>query len=305
MKDDKPIILFECKAAGASLDENHASQLFRYFTATEARFGVLTNGVVYRFYSDLDEPNKMDPRPFLELNMLEIDDALVDDLKRFSKSSFNLDSTLEAATELKYTKEIKRILSQQLREPSDEFVRLFATQIYSGRMTQSVRERFTQFTRQALNQFINDRVYDRLKSAMTTGGETASDGVVGRPDDATSADTTVAGEGSLVITTEDEYQAYYIVKAILLDVVDMKRVDMRNLSGVGNCRILLDDNRRKPICGLWFSTAQKYLGLFDEQRQEDRVPIEGVDQIYMYADRLKAAVTYYDQPMAEGESIPE
>ena len=109
MKDGRPIILFECKSATANLDEVHASQLFRYFTVTEARFGVLTNGVIYRFHSDLDEPNKMDLKPFLELNMLELDEALVDELNRFTKTSFDLDSNLEAAGELKYTREIKRI----------------------------------------------------------------------------------------------------------------------------------------------------------------------------------------------------
>src|SRR5689334_11303987 len=38
----KPAILFECKWHGADLSKEHASQLYRYFSVTDARFGVLT-----------------------------------------------------------------------------------------------------------------------------------------------------------------------------------------------------------------------------------------------------------------------
>jgi predicted type IV restriction endonuclease len=60
LKDGKPIILFECKWHGADLNREHASQLYRYFSVTEARFSVLTNGIAYRFFTDLEAPNKMD-----------------------------------------------------------------------------------------------------------------------------------------------------------------------------------------------------------------------------------------------------
>jgi predicted type IV restriction endonuclease len=223
MRDGKPIILFECKPATTNLDEQHASQLFQYFTATEARFGVLTNGIVYRFHTDLDETNKMDQKPFLEFNMLEIDETLIKELNRFTKTSFDLGTLLEAASELKYTKEIKRILSHQLRETSDDFVRLFASQIYSGKLTPSVRERFAQITRQALNEFINDRVYDRLKSAMATEGEPRSKEKAELTDIGISEEAASAQEEPGEVTTEEELQGFYIIKAILCDVVDVRR----------------------------------------------------------------------------------
>ena len=127
IKDGKPIILFECKAASVELDDSHASQLFRYFVNTPAHFGILTNGIIYRFHSDLDAPNVMDQKPFMELNMLDLDDGAVKELERFTKSAFDLESTIEAAGELKYTREIKRILAQQLRDPSGEFIRFLLT----------------------------------------------------------------------------------------------------------------------------------------------------------------------------------
>lgn len=307
IKDGKPIMLFECKAAHVDLEE-HVSQLFRYFAVTEARFGILTNGVFYRFHSDLDEANKMDLRPFLEFNILEVDDALVEELKRFTKSSFDLDSTLEAASELKYTKEIKRVISQQLREPSDDFVRFFASQIYSGsqaglrrRMTQSVRQKFAEHTKDALNQLINDRINERLKSAMTTEDEKTVKART-RPLDSSASEDITSDQGvTRPVTTEEELQGYYIVKAVLRDVVDVRRIAMRDY--VGHCGILLDDTNRKPICHFRFNTSQKYLVLMDEHRKEERIPIQDVDDIYQYADRLKVAVSYYER--ADSDDRPQ
>ncbi len=167
MQDGKPIILFECKSADVPLDDRQVAQLAGYFAATDARFAILTNGVMYRFYSDLDKSNKMDLKPFLEINMLELDIELCLELRRFTKVSFDVSDNVEAAVELKYTKEIKRLLSEQLTEPSDEFVKFFVSQIYSGRKVKSVEKRFEEYTRLAFNQFVNEHVYERFKSAMT------------------------------------------------------------------------------------------------------------------------------------------
>ncbi len=142
LMDGKPIILFECKPVGTTLDESHTYQLFRYFNVTEARFGVLTDGVAYRFFSDLDKSNVMDTKPFLEFNLLEASDAQIEELKRFTKSSFNLGDILDVAREQKYTKEIKRLFGEQLSKPSEAFVKLFASQVYHGMLTQPVKQKF-------------------------------------------------------------------------------------------------------------------------------------------------------------------
>ena len=71
-REGKPVILIECKSIDVDLDTVHASQLFRYFTVSEAKIGILTNGIVYRFFTDIDAPNKMDEKPFLEINLLDI-----------------------------------------------------------------------------------------------------------------------------------------------------------------------------------------------------------------------------------------
>ena len=161
-KDGTPIILIECKWSGIGLDRVDASQLRRYFSVTESRLGILTNGVVYRFFSDLEKPNIMDSKAFLELDLLDIKEPLVNELKKFTKTSFDIEDILSTASELKYTREIKRILADQMNEPSDNFVRFFASQVYSGRMTQSARQQFTEMTKRAFHQLM------RRRSRVTT-----------------------------------------------------------------------------------------------------------------------------------------
>ena len=123
IKDGKPSILIECKCIDSNLNNEQASQLFRYFSVTDAKVGVLTNGIIYRFFSDLDSPNKMDDKPFLEINLLEIKEPHIGEIKRFTKGSFDPDGLASAATELKYVKEIKQILAEELTNPSEEFVK--------------------------------------------------------------------------------------------------------------------------------------------------------------------------------------
>ena len=168
LRDGKPVILIECKHHAADLAKAHASQLYRYFSVTEARFGLLTNGLMYWFYTDLEAPNKMDAKPFFEFNMLDIREGAVEELKKFSKSAFDLNNILTTASELKYTREIRRVLQEQLQQPSDEFVKLVTAQVYSGRMTHAVKEQFAQLTRQAYAQMVNDQINERLKSALAT-----------------------------------------------------------------------------------------------------------------------------------------
>ena len=119
-KDDEVIMLIECKKFGEDLSDVHTSQLYRYFSVAHARIAVLTDGVLYRFYTDLEESNIMDTKPFLEFDMLDIQPPLVNELKQFTKPVFDLDKTLTAASDLKYTKEIKQTMMEQLETPSGE-----------------------------------------------------------------------------------------------------------------------------------------------------------------------------------------
>ena len=290
-KNGAPIMLIECKSIDANLDKEHASQLFRYFNVCNAKVGILTNGIVYRFYSDLESANKMDDKPFLEIDLLNIKEPSVEELKRFKKESFNIDELATVASELKYTKATKQILLKEMMSPSDDFVKFFASQVYSGKLTQNVRQKFTPIAKNAFNQFINERINERLKSAM------AEDKNESEKDLDASVDfvpvTPIPDDG--IVTTEEELEGYYIVKAILSEIIDPNRVVMRDTKSY--CGILLDDNNRKPICRLRFDTKQKYVGTFDDEndaKNEIKNPINNPNDIYSLANKLKYIVKWFD-----------
>lgn len=173
IKDGDPVILIECKSITENL-ERHDSQLFRYFGTSSAKFAILTNGIYYRFYTDLDNPNKMDEDPFLTINMLEIRDNQVPELKKFCKSVFDIDSIFSTASELKYVHEFKEIFSAQLDEPSDDFLRFFLQSCYTGPKTQNVIEKFRPILRKALNDQISEMMNDKIKVALGGSGGSVS-----------------------------------------------------------------------------------------------------------------------------------
>lgn len=290
-QDGKIIMLFECKGCNSSLDDCHASQLYRYFSVTEARIAVLTDGIIYRFYTDIEQPNKMDPRPFMEFNMLDIQEPLVVELKRLTKQAFNLEAILTVASELKYTREIKHILNDQLNAPSEEFVRFLAAQVYSGKLTATVREQFTGIAKSAFAQFINERITERLRSAMgelSLPAETKSE----NDNPGNNQNVTMIPESeSKIVTTEEELQAYYIVKAIVCSVIEPERVVYRDTQSYFG--ILCDDNNRKPICRLHFNGKQKYVGIMNADKIEERIPIDNLNEIYKLNDRLKTTAGLY------------
>ena len=286
MKDGSPIMVFECKHVASELTEENASQLYRYFTTTNTRFGVLTNGIVYRFYSDLDKPNRMDERPFFEFNILNFTPHAVDELKRFTKQSFDLAGTMEAATDLKYTREIKRVLADQTRQPYDDFVLFIMSQAYKGKRTKSARAQFADLTKRAFEQFINDRINDRLKSALEREQSSGSASIEETTDEEAPV---VAEDDSGIITTIEEIEGYNVVKAILRDMVDAKRIVMRDQKSF--CAVLLDDTNRKNICRLWFNSAEKQVGIIDESGHRVRRSIDSIDDIFGLSEHLRARLS--------------
>ncbi|GAB2703763.1 hypothetical protein BKA24_001485 [Microbacterium marinum] len=288
VRDGEVQILIECKPSLGQLKIEHASQLFRYFSVTNARLAVLTNGVVWQFYTDLDAPNRMDAKPFLVLDLLDIDETLIAEIQKLSKESFDLDSIINAAEELKYVGALKREIAAQFREPSDEWIKFFTTRVYDGSFTQRVREQFTTLVGKASKQFLTESVNDRLKTALgaSTPLLVAEEAVTSEPVVALDLDRDTEIE-----TTLEELEGYQIVKAIACGEVKPSRITQRDAKSY--FAVLLDDNNRKPLARLHFNSKQKYLGLLDEEKNETRHAIESLDEIYQHADAIRAAVRRY------------
>jgi hypothetical protein len=286
LKSGKPIILFECKKSGGDLNINHAGQLFRYFHVTEARFGVLTNGLVYRFFTDLEQPNKMDEKPFFEFDILNFKDRDVDELKKFAKSLFDVDTILTTASDLKFMRLIHSRLSEWMTNPSEELVRILTVDLLGGkRFTPAVKDQFTALTKRAFESLLSERINQRLKGAMAPEVSLSQEY---EP----AAAKAVESDTNPIITTAEEIEAFHTVRAILRDIIPPKRIYMRDAQSY--CAILLDDNNRKPICRLRFNNLEKLaIGIFNDKKEEERIALSQVDDLFDYADTLRAAASAY------------
>ena len=284
-KEGKPTILVECKDWRQNLNL-HDGQLLRYFHVSKAKFGLLTNGIVYRFYSDLVEPNKMDEKPFLEFNITEIKDNQIEELKKFHKANFDADSIVNTASEMKYTIELKHLLQQELVNPSTDFVKHFAKQVYPSVVTAKVLEQFTNLTKKSIQQYISDLITERLKTALTKEDETAKNS-----DNIDNPQTT--DDESKVVTTEEEMEAFLIVKTILRQQIPASRIAFRDAQSY--FAILLDDNNRKTICRLYLNGNKKFIGLFDEQRKETKTEILSLDDIFNHSTSILKTIEIFDK----------
>jgi len=284
--DGKPIILFECKPYGFPLEQTQSSQLYRYFSVTEARIAILTNGTTYKFFTDLENPNKMDSKPFMEFDFLAIDESLVPELKKLSKTNFDINNALSAATELKYTREIKKILASEILSPTEDLVCFFTSRVYHGRLTKSVKEQFTEIVKRALHNFINDKIKERLTSIMSDTEPQQNKEEPGHIEEQREEDK--------ITTTQEEIEGFYIVKSILRETCDTERIHYRDTQSYMG--ILLDDNNRKPVCRLRFNGHTKQLGLIRSGKTEERVTLSSLDDIYNYAQDIKNAIPLYENP---------
>lgn len=283
-KDGAPIIIIECKHWNQPL-KKYSSQLYRYFGVVHAKFGVLTNGIEYKFYTDLDAPNKMDERPFLEFSIEKINENTVNELKKFNKNTFNLEEILSSANDLKYSKQIKDILSAELANPSEEFVKYFAKKIYTGGIiTKKIVEQFSELMKKSANNLFAEKINNRLQSAIETNV-------------APTFEEKEVEKENLIETTEEELQGFRIVQSILRTVIDSKRIKYRDTQSYFG--VLLDDNNRKPICRLHFNRSQKYIGFFDDNKKETKHPIDSLDDIFNLGDELKNTIYRYEDRLDE------
>lgn len=279
----KTAVLIEVKPISMPLGTAQYSQLFRYFSTVEARLGILINGKEVWFFSDIDEKNRMDKKPFFVFDLQNYDERQVEDLARFQKTSFDIESILEAASNLKYVKAAAAAISRQLSEPDDDFVRFFGRQIYDGTLTRSALEMLRPAIQAALDEVVRTRIQERLN---VTFGKDAP-----QVDGTDKKTETVEAEPDIV-TTDDEQQAFMIVRAIGSKIAPVNRITMRDAKTY--CSIFVDDNNRKPICRLHFNAkSARWIGLFDASKTEVRHQIDDLSDIYKFADQIVETIKLY------------
>ncbi|WP_440957780.1 type I restriction enzyme HsdR N-terminal domain-containing protein [Oceanicaulis sp. LC35] len=278
--EDKVEIIVEAKPFTTSLQDAQYSQLYRYFGVTEARIALLTNGAEFWFFTDIDAPNKMDERPFFKFTLGAYDDGDLRELEKFAKTQFSIDQVRSTAASLKYTRLATQYLSEQMADPEDEFVRLVGKSFYDGNLTAKVVERLKPNVKRAFDDLIRSRVRSRLEVALGNDEPEVEE---------TESESEASGDG--IVTTEEELQAFYIIRAIAAEIVDPSRIAIRDQKSY--CSVLFDDNRLKPIARLFFDGRTKYVEVFGNEKSKERINIDQIYDVYKFKDKIISIVGSY------------
>lgn len=273
--DGEPQLLIECKSINEKLT-NHDSQLFRYFGTTTSKFGILTNGREYRFYTDLDEKNKMDKTPFLTIDVTKFKDNQFLEIAKFHKENFDISKITSSASELKYLNNLKEFLTNNIDEPSESFTTYLVSQIYDGRKTKNTIEEFTPIIKKGFNQFITERVNEKLSAALNTNVEPKT------PQPEEIEVTNEQGDG--IITTPEELEAFTVFKVTANALIDVNRLFYRDTKSYFG--ILIDDNSRKWIFRFYQKATKNLIEIRDQGTYEIDNPLD----IANYKDKIKVAI---------------
>lgn len=291
LEDGEPIIFIECKSATNDLSTDNISQLFRYFSITDIQIGILTNGIEYKFFTTGEDNNRMDEKPFLDINMLNLTKKDIKELEKFKKVNFDIDEVVSRADNLKYRNLIKKTLLSEFEEPSEDFIKAIGQQVYEGRLTPNIKERFGNIISIAINEIINERINKTLADAVASNEEEQED------NNAVEAEEENNEDG--IITTELEKEAYFIIKSIASEIIEADRVAMRDRKHY--CNILFDDNQRFPIARLHFNNPNHLRVEFYDKitltknggKIGEKIDIEQVSDLYNYKERVLKVINEY------------
>lgn len=284
LNDFQEIILIECKPANSALDKTHISQLYRYFNITDSEIGILTNGVIYQFFTDSIKKGQMDKSPFLEIDLRDLSKKEINELNKFTKDNFDITKIKSKVDDLKFAHDINKIISLEFDSPSDEFVKTITKQAYSGVLTSNVKNKFRKIIKQEIENVINDKVEAKLNNALE---KTNHDEYVDTEED------------SEIVTTEDEYEGYFIVKSILSKEIHPNRIFIRDFKSY--CTVLLDDNKYYPLIRLYFNNPNNLrIGIFDKFEKANsgkkifsNYNLNSVDEIYNYDEKIIKTLNVY------------
>jgi hypothetical protein len=261
IKGKKPEIIIECKKYGKKLTDKEGDQLNGYFSNTEgSKIGILTNGSEWRFYAEYVEKNKLHSNPFLVIDFTEIDDNKIEQFAQFHKNSLrqdnNLSIILEEAQDSFFLEGFNGALSEELLNPSDDFIKSIFTRMPGKRMNDAVKDKL----RGLINSNSIQQVLPRLIEEESKNG-------------------------ILIITTGEELKIYHAVKTIIINAlkkVDFSRISYRDQKNSFN--ILVDGNQRKLIAKITSTKNKHFLELAGNSSEKH--PVDDLENIVALSKRI-------------------
>lgn len=250
-----PVILIEAKACTEPIEgkEKIRKQLHHYFGSSKAKLGILTNGVVYHFFTDLEQANIMDKKPFFVFNLLESDDQILHRLRDFTKENFLKSDISQHAKNLMVEKSTKEYLLTQLENPDPDFINFLLKRIETGgllkgRITSKITKEYTETIKKAMKMFIMDRLQTALQDKQEQEQEKQSS------KDTDPVKTVDEEQESGIITTDEEIGAFNVVQMLLRDHVDVNRIQYKDTKSYF---VIYVDSKSKWLCRIYVDARKK------------------------------------------------
>ncbi|URZ17220.1 type I restriction endonuclease [Clostridium felsineum] len=256
-KDNVPIAFLEAKSIDEDLS-NHDAQLSRYFNAVpEVKIGILTNGIHYKFFTDLTADNIMDDEPFLVFDITNMSDSDIENVSKFKKESFDTDYLVKYAEELVYTSALNDTLKDLFKNPSDEFVRFLIKDFSNIRVTNNVLERFRPIVKKAISNAVLDIVSKGLlqQEAAAINDDSKIIDVQNSSDESKNNTLSRERQKKEIITTKEELETFDIVKSILKNA--NKNLDNINYKDTTSYFSIFNKNSTKWFIRIQLDMANK------------------------------------------------
>lgn len=290
IKDGNPVALIECKPCNERNLDQYEGQLRSYFGPNASRLGILTNGIEYRFYTDLDKDNVLDDTPFFTFDLLNASDEQINYFERFRKENLDQKKIRNSASQMRLISRLTAYLSKELSNADDEFTQFVLKQSKAygdgAALTAERKAQAKPVIQKAISGIVNARANQKLREAQAVDGE---------PEEA-------APQKLGVVTTEEELDAFRVVQEVLSDAVpaqDITYHDTKNYFAV-----MLQGNSWKHICRFYFDLKQKQIGIYNGtinelgQKNFNYHTVDSPEDIRLYRDELISAVGFYQQKEA-------
>lgn len=251
----KETILIEAKKYNSKLSDKEAGQLNGYFNNTKSsRIAVLTNGIEYRFYSDILLPNVIDTKPFFVFNLINYADRDLETLIKFDKRYVVINEIIKTAQDCVFAEDFEAALLKEFIAPSKDLLKIIHRNM-------NFKVKFNEETQGKMINMINSALlkslYDKKvlsESNSNTGG---------------------------IITTETEIQAYHTIRTLLIQnkKIPSQRIFFKDFKSFFN--ISVDDNLKKVICKLVFTDAKLKIII-----ENNEYILSNVDDVLKYKNEL-------------------
>lgn len=251
----EPLILVECKSATAKLNDNHFRQLNEYcLYSPSAKVGVLTNGIVYNFYTvNQKEKKGLNIKPFFTFDLTNYDNSQLEMLALFNRQSIEINEILQEAEDVYFLENFDNALFKTLVE-TDELVKLIFKNMGGLRSTEKALSQIKGLVNSISIQTALDRIIQKEISESNSG----------------------------IITTVEEIKAYNVVKTILamsskIKAADLERISYRDLKN--SFLIIVDDKQTKNICSLVFKEKLKAIDINGYRFELEDVSVSSITKL--------------------------